>query len=130
MAKILIVDDDPDICFMLKRLLERSGHEATTASNGFEALNCLDQGLFEIVVADIIMPDMDGIELIMTIRVKHPLLKVIAMSGGGRISAEEYLKMARLLKVNHTFQKPIKTAEFLNVINDLLTGSAYILLSK
>lgn len=124
MARILIVDDDPDIGFMLKQLFERRGHEASAVLNGHKAIESLELSPFDIVITDMIMPEMDGIELIMKIRVKYPHLKVIAISGGGRISAEEYLKLAKLLKVSHTFQKPIKAADLLTAINDLLTGSA------
>lgn len=123
MARILIVDDDPDICFMLKLLLERQGHEASTVLSGYMAIECLASDSFDIVLTDIIMPEMDGIELIMKIRLNYPRINVIAISGGGRINAEEYLKMAKLLKVRHTFQKPFKAAELVAAINDLMTVS-------
>lgn len=121
MARILIVDDDPDICFVLTRLLERHGHEASAVLNGQKAVEILESNPFDIAIIDIIMPDMDGIELIMKIRLNYPRLRVIAISGGGRISAEEYLKMARLFKVHHTFQKPVKADKLLTAINELMT---------
>lgn len=123
MARILLVDDDPDLCFVLKRLLERHGHDTSAAPNGKEALQSLGESPFDIVITDLLMPEMDGIELIMTVRMKYPQLKVIAISGGGRLSPEHYLKMARLMKVSHIFQKPVKAADLLTAINDLLTGS-------
>ena len=124
MARILIVDDDPDIGIMLKQLLERHGHEASAVLNGHKALESLELSPFDIVITDIIMPEMDGIELIMAIRVKYTQLKVIAISGGGRINSDVYLQMARLMKVRHTLQKPIKADDLLTAIKDLLTGSA------
>jgi CheY-like chemotaxis protein len=120
MARILIVDDNPDICFLMKRLLEMNGHDALTAFNGHDVINCLEHGPFDILITDIIMPKMDGIELIMTIRPKYPQLKIIAMSGGGKISAKEYLEMARLLKVRQVLTKPITSADLLTAVNDLL----------
>ncbi len=124
MAKILIVDDDPDVCFVLKKLLERKGHEAVTSLNGLEALKCLERSPFDVVITDLIMPEMDGIELITKMRITYPEQKVIAISGGGRINAAVYLQMAKLLKVKHTFQKPIKADELLNAIDDLLRGQS------
>jgi CheY-like chemotaxis protein len=120
MAKVLIVDDNPDICFLMKRLLEMNGHDALTAFNGHDAIDCLEEhDPFDILITDIIMPKMDGIELIMAIRPKYPQLKIIAISGGGRIPAEEYLEMARLMKVNHVLTKPITSADLLTAVNDL-----------
>ena len=124
MAKILIVDDDPDICFILKKLLERKGHEAVTSLNGHEAMKCLELSPFDVVITDLIMPEMDGIELIMKMRITYPEQKVIAISGGGRINAAVYLQMAKLLKVEHTFQKPVKADELLIAIDDLLRGQS------
>ncbi len=124
MAKILIVDDDPDVCFVLKKLLERKGHEAVTSLNGLEALKCLERSPFDVVITDLIMPEMDGIELIMKMRVGYPSQKVIAISGGGRIDAGAYLKMAKLMKVTHAFQKPIKADELLIAIEDLLRSQS------
>lgn len=123
MARILIVDDNPDICFVLTRLLERHGHEASAVLNGREALESLESSPFDIAIIDIIMPDMDGIELIMKLRLNYPQLKVIAISGGGMISADEYLRMAKLLKVRRTFQKPIKADELEAAIDELMTES-------
>jgi DNA-binding NtrC family response regulator len=124
MARILIVDDDPDICFVLTRLLERHGHEASAVLNARKALDSLESSPFDIAIIDIIMPDMDGIELIMKIRLNYPQLKVIAISGGGVIPADEYLRMAKLLKVRRTFQKPIKAAELVAAIDELVAESA------
>ena len=124
MAKILIVDDDPDICFILKKLLERKGHEAVTSLNGHEAMKCLELSPFDVVITDLIMPEMDGIELIMKMRITYPEQKVIAISGGGRINAAVYLQMSKLLKVEHTFQKPVKADELLIAIDDLLRSQS------
>ncbi len=122
MAKILIVDDDPDICFILKKFLERKGHETVTSLNGHEAMKCLELSPFDVVITDLLMPEMDGIELIMKMRITYPEQKVIAISGGGRINAAVYLQMAKLLRVKHTFQKPVKADELLKAIDDLLRG--------
>ena len=124
MARILMVDDDPDICFVLKKLLERHGHEVLAALNGREALERLASAPCDVVITDMIMPEMDGVELIMKMREDYPLMKVIAISGGGRISAEEYLKMAKTLKVSRTFQKPIKSADLIAAVDDLLATAA------
>jgi CheY-like chemotaxis protein len=113
MARILIVDDNPDLCFIMNKLIERMGHEAITAANGLEALHSLERNAFDIVITDIIMPNMDGIELITQICSKYPQMKVIAISGEDRA-------FTRKLKVDCTLLKPFPPAELFAAIKRLL----------
>lgn len=113
MARILIADDNPDLRFVVKKLIERMNHEAITASNGLEALHSLERNRFDIVVTDIIMPDMNGIELITQICSKYPQMKVIAISGNDRASLGG-------LKVDCTLSKPFPPTELLAAINRLM----------
>jgi CheY-like chemotaxis protein len=126
MGRILIVDYHPDICFVLKRLLERNGHETSIALNGRGAINCLEQSPFDLMITDITRPEMNGIELIMRTHFKYPQLKVIAIFSGQNISTDECVQMARVLKVKHAFQKPIRPPELLAAISDLLKGEENI----
>ena len=93
MAKILIVDDDPEIGFILKKLLERKGHEAVTSLNGNEALKCLELIRFDVVITDLIMPDMDGIEAAIRIRRFLPDCKILLFSG--QAATADLLEKAR-----------------------------------
>lgn len=69
---------------MLERALTLAGHEVTVATNGRSALQILEAGAFDLVLTDIVMPEMEGLELIRTIRKQSPAPKIISMSGGGR----------------------------------------------
>src|SRR3954469_8334281 len=60
MARILVVDDDADHCELVSKLLQKSGYETASAANGWEALIALDNGTFDLVLLDLMMPGMDG----------------------------------------------------------------------
>lgn len=106
MARILVVDDEDSLRRLLKAVLERAGHEVTTASDGVEAVRLVDAGPFDLVVTDLIMPEMEGIATIQQLRRLAPDMKIIAMSGGGRGSAGDYLDMAKQLGASMTLMKP------------------------
>jgi YesN/AraC family two-component response regulator len=120
MAKILIIDDDPSILTMLKRMLEKAGHEVDIASNGKEGLEKIESCPPDLLVTDIVMPEKEGLELIVFLRKKNPGLKIVAISGGGRFHYEGYLTSAKMLGADLTFQKPLVHKEFIQAISDLL----------
>jgi DNA-binding response OmpR family regulator len=97
----------------MNKMIEKMGHEAIMASNGLEALHSLERNAFDIVITDIIMPDMDGIALIKQICSKYPQMKIIAISGEDSISTRE-------LKVDCTLLKPFPPAELFTAINRLM----------
>ena len=105
MARILLVDDDQQVREMLKLTLERAGHVVTEANDGTQAVAFYKPESFDLVVTDIVMPEKEGIETIMELRGMNPSVHIIAISGGGRISPEDYLKWARRFGVQHTFTK-------------------------
>jgi YesN/AraC family two-component response regulator len=119
MASILIIDDDPQILVMLGQILEREGHEVVEASNGKEGLKLYRENPTDLVITDLIMPEKEGIETIMEFRRDFPDVKIIAISGGGQIDAEQYLSMAQKLGVEKTFAKPVERAELLKVLREL-----------
>lgn len=120
MAKILVVDDEPAILLMLKKMLEKAGHEVDIASNGNEGIILFEKNKHNLLITDIIMPEKEGMETIIELRKKYPGLKIIAISGGGRISPEGYLPGAKLLGANMVFQKPLIQKEFLEAVAILL----------
>jgi len=105
---------------MLKLTLERKGHQVTEAVDGVKAIALFNPADIDLVVTDIVMPEKEGIETIMELRAKDPAVKIIAISGGGRIGPEDYLSWARRFGVQHTFTKPVNRDELLNAIDDLL----------
>ena len=122
MRRILIIDDEPYILLMLKKMLERAGYEVDLASNGREGMAVFEQNSADLVITDIIMPDKEGLELILEMKKKRPELKIIAMSGGGRISPESYLECARHFGAEKVFQKPFRQKEIVSAVKELLSA--------
>ena len=120
MAKIFVFDDEPAILFMIKKMLEKAGHEVDIALNGKEGTELFEKKMPDLLITDIIMPDKEGLETIFELRKKYPELKIIAISGGGRIGPEGYLPGAKLLGADMVFQKPLDQKEFLQAVSLLL----------
>src|SRR5512133_2949887 len=120
MAKILVFDDEPSILLMLKKMLEKAGHDVDVALNGREGLEMFEKNKPDLLITDIIMPEKEGLETIFELRRKYPDLKIIAISGGGRIGPDGYLPGAKLLGANAVFTKPLVPKEFVQAVSDLL----------
>ena len=120
MAKILIVDDDEDFVMIQSVVLSHAGHDVQSACNGRKALEMLDQFQCSIVVTDIMMPQMDGIEFIMELRKRLDHCKIIAMTGGSWVAAPMHLKIARSLGAVTTLSKPVSGRQLLETIQSTL----------
>jgi DNA-binding NtrC family response regulator len=81
--KILVVDDEEDFVEMLSLRLKEKGDQVFTASNGSDCLNHLDKQSIDVVILDLKMPGMDGIETLKQIKARHPLVEVIMLTGHG-----------------------------------------------
>ena len=106
MTKILLVEDDDASSEMLQRTLTAFGYESVRARNGREALQLYDPQAFSLVLTDLFMPGMDGMELIMKLEQLDPAVRIIAMSGGGLGTPGVYLPMAERLGAVKTLAKP------------------------
>jgi CheY-like chemotaxis protein len=120
MAGILIVEDDKDLREMLKTSLIRRKYTVHEASNGKEALLRFKPAITDMVITDLIMPDEDGLKVIMKIKELKPSIKIIAISGGGKAGPSNYLNLARALGADEIFSKPFS-------INDLVKKIAVLL---
>ncbi len=120
MQKILIIDDDEQILRLLARSVEREGFTATTAEDGREGQRFLEEDFFDLVITDLIMPEKEGMETISYIKKNYPSVKIIAISGGGRIGPETYLPAALELGANLTFAKPFAIEDLMAGIRSLL----------
>ena len=121
MARILIMDDDNQFRGMLRIMLENAGYkDIVEAENGHIGMKLIRKDHFDLVITDIIMPDKEGIETIMEIRKDFPAIKIIAMSGGGKIGADSYLVMAGHLGAGRTLAKPFKQSELVDAVRELL----------
>jgi CheY-like chemotaxis protein len=122
MARILIIDDDSQILDMLRQTLERDGHEVVDASDGKEGLILYRKNPTDLIITDLIMPEKEGIETIMELRQDFPDVKIIAISGGGRLEPGQYLSMAKSFGVQYTFAKPVEREDLLEAVRELSTG--------
>ena len=120
MALILIIDDDDQIRRVLRKTLERDGYDVADAPNGKEGIRLYRENPADLVITDIIMPEKEGIETIMDLRREFPEVKIIAMSGGGRIGPEDYLNMAKGLGAQRTLTKPLERDELLKMVMELI----------
>ena len=120
MARIIIIDDDVQILNMLRQMLEREGYDVAEASNGKQGIRLYREEPVGLIITDIIMPEKEGIETISELKRDYPDVKIIAISGGGRIDPEVYLDMAKKLGAQRTFTKPVERKQLLNAVRDLL----------
>ncbi|MBF0496524.1 MAG: response regulator [Deltaproteobacteria bacterium] len=122
MAKILVVDDDESLREMLCLSLRRAGFDVIEASDGNQATKLIKRESVDLVITDIIMPDKEGIQLIIELRETKPEIKIIAMSGGGVVLSELYLDMAKRLGADRIIAKPVFRDDLLKMIRELLGG--------
>jgi len=120
MARILVIDDDEQVLDMLYESLTREGYDVLRASNGEQGLRLYRQEPVDLIITDIIMPEKEGIETIIELRQDFPDVKIIAMSGGGRIGTKDYLHLAKIFGVQRTFTKPVAREQLLDAIKALL----------
>ncbi len=121
MAKILVIDDDPYCVSLLKIAFEQSGHTAFTATNGKTGLQAACDETFDLIITDILMPEKDGLELIIELKKHKPDVKVIAISGGGVLHSEDCLKMAKLFGAQHVMGKPLDIKKLVELVNELIS---------
>jgi len=120
MKRILLIEDDPKIRRMLRKMLERGGYEVKEASDGVEGLQMFRKEPADLVITDIIMPRKEGLETILDLRREFPEVKIIAISGGGRLSPEPYLEVAEGFGAIRVFSKPFDLEKFQEAISELL----------
>ena len=122
MARILLVDDDELLRKALSLTLEKMGHQVHEARNGNEALLLFAAEPPDVVLTDIIMPEKEGLETILELKRLHPAVKIIAMSGGGRASNIDYLKIAKQMGVVRTLTKPFSPEAMAAAIAEVMAG--------
>lgn len=121
MARVLIVDDDPLVRETIVLMAARANHDVVEAENGAVALQRYRSAPADVVVMDVLMPVMEGIETIRALRERDPAVKIIAISGSRRHDASRYLKYARDLGADAVLAKPFQARELLDCIAGLTT---------
>src|SRR5882672_9577103 len=123
MPKILIVDDEADMRFAVRMLLERSGHAVVEADNGDAALSRIDEGAPDLVLLDMRLPGMDGIQILQKIREKQKDLPIIMVTGYGNV---ELAEQALQFGADHYLSKPFHNKELIEVIQQILEKRGYL----
>jgi CheY-like chemotaxis protein len=118
---VLVIDDDETVRGVLSEVLRQNGYSFLSAGDGKSAMALLSRQRFRLVVTDIYMPGMDGLELIMNYTATNPNALILAISGGCRGNfAESSLRPAQLLGSRRTLAKPFELKEFLAVVREML----------
>lgn len=113
---ILVIEDQSELRGLVTGTLEQAGYRVVTATTGRDANKAFAEARIDLVLTDLLMPDRDGIEVIRDLRGSRPDLPIVAMSGGGRMPAAFYLKLARSLGAKAILEKPFSNQQFLLTI--------------
>ena len=120
MNNILIIEDDDQIRKMLRQMLERAGYEVFDASNGKDGSRAYRENPADLIITDIFMPEMDGLETILELRRDFPVLKIIAISGGARGGSFDFLPIAESFGAAKILKKPFTREEILSAVKEVL----------
>ena len=121
MAKILVIEDDPQFCQMLAHMLAQAGYEVETAANGVAGLELFQQNAPDLVITDIMMPEKDGIDVIVDIKRQGSDIKIIAISGGRRAITPQFnLDSAALIGASQVLAKPFNRQQLLEAVEAAL----------
>lgn len=122
---VLVVDDVEDVREGIKTILESEGYSVYVAENGLSALTILNANKIDLVISDILMPEMDGIEMSQKIKEMQPEMKFILISGGGRQTSSsgnyDYLRAAkRITGIDDILKKPFPPEELIHIVKSKL----------
>jgi DNA-binding response OmpR family regulator len=117
---ILIADDEAAIRLLIRRALASAGCDICEASNGEDAIRILETRFIDLAIIDIVMPEREGLGVIIEARERWPRLKIIAISGGGGLGRDETLDLARIVGANDAIRKPFNFRDIAGRIEALL----------
>jgi CheY-like chemotaxis protein len=120
MAHILVIDDDAVLRRVITLALERIGHSVVRCENGRKAIEYLARQNADLLITDIVMPEMDGVETVRAARQLKPELPILAISGGGSFDPQDYLGIAQVFGANAVLPKPFRPAELIEKVAELL----------
>jgi CheY-like chemotaxis protein len=120
MAHILVIDDDPSVLSLFGQFLQREGHSVERACNGKEGLEAVRKSRPDLIITDIMMPEIDGIEVLKTVRVLYPKMPVISISGGTRNLSVNVLQHAQCFETERALEKPVSLVTLREAVQELL----------
>ncbi|MDF7805801.1 response regulator [Pontiellaceae bacterium B12219] len=116
MACVLIIDDDETIRSVFSRFLKGKGFDVVVAADGRQGLRTLEEQAVDLVITDIMMPETDGLEVVMAIRGKEPSIPVIAISGGMHAMPMDFLPMAKKFGAKEVLYKPVELDDLFSAV--------------
>jgi two-component system, chemotaxis family, chemotaxis protein CheY len=119
---VLVIDDEPTIRQSLEVLLETYGFQVALARDGAQGLAAFRRIEPDLVLTDIVMPNQDGIETILTMRRERPEAKIIAMSGRGSVGNTEYIDIAARLGADAAIPKPLEASKLIAAVEALMAA--------
>lgn len=119
-TKILVIDDDASVRGMLAAMLRREGYDVAEAEDGRAGMQRFREEPAALVITDVLMPEQEGLETLMQLRQVSKAVKVIAISGGGRVGPDTYLNSALTLGADAILAKPFGREELLNLVSKVL----------
>ena len=120
MARILVIDDEPLARYTIREALENSGHHVAEAENGREGLQLFALQPFDVIVTDILMPEMDGVQTIQELRLLSRVAKVVAITGGGTLRSEGRLDLATKTGADRVLTKPVSDEDLISCVDACL----------
>lgn len=124
MCRILVIEDDRKLRELMCETLTEHEYEVRAARNGVMGLHLLEEAAVDLVISDIFMPEKDGLEVIREIRAVSPDMKIIVVSGGGRLGKETYLQAAMSMGANYALGKPFNLQEFIDLVRKALDSDS------
>ncbi len=123
MKNILLIDDDPSIRTVFKRFLGAHGYSVEIAADGNEGMKKISEKVPDLLITDIMMPEKDGLEVVLALREEHPDLPVIAISGGMHSAPMDFLPIVKKFGARKVFYKPVELEKLLAAIKEELAES-------
>jgi len=130
MLRILVIDDEPDVLDGIKRVLDRAGFSVRVVDNATDAMLELKRLAADVVITDIIMPKVNGVDAIERILREFPMVRIVAISGGGNfdvngyqpaaITTTVYLAAAKRAGAHCILTKPFESRELIEAVNQVM----------
>jgi len=120
MAHVLVVDDDDDVRAVVRKVVTKLGHQVWDVADGQQALRLLETSPMDLIISDVYMADMDGMELLVRIQQLELDVPVVVISGGGYKAKDEILKMAAACGAVATLDKPFTVEQLRETVEPFL----------
>ena len=123
MAHVLIIDDEADIRYILETYLRNEGHTVDSAGDGKVGMRLAGLNHYDLVITDVVMPEMDGLEVITAIKRKFPDTRIIVMTGGSaKLDKNILIETAQVMRADKVVEKPLDLRKLKAAVSDLLVS--------